>query len=132
MDTVTGRIGTEKYKTLLSNGRHQLIADEPETAGGTDLGFSPPELLCAALSTCTCVTLRMYADRKNWPLEHVEANVTFERDAPNNTSVMNRRITLGGPLSDEQRQRLLSIAGQCFIHRTLTGTIQITSWLDQP
>jgi putative redox protein len=129
MDTVTGRIGTEKYKTLLSNGRHQLTADEPETAGGTDLGFSPPELLCAALSACTCLTLRMYADRKQWPLENVEATVTFERDAPNNTSFMNRRIALGGPLSDEQRTRLLSIANQCFIHRTLTGKIEIVSEL---
>lgn len=129
MDTVTGRIGTEKYKTQLSNGRHLLTADEPETAGGTDLGFSPPELLCAALSTCTCVTLRMYADRKNWPLDSVEATVTFERDAPNNTSYMNRRIALGGPLNDEQRTRLLTIANQCFIHRTLTGKIEIVSEL---
>ncbi|MCU0434945.1 MAG: OsmC family protein [Bacteroidia bacterium] len=129
MDTVTARIGTEHYQTTLSNGRTTLTADEPESAGGTDLGFSPSELLCSALATCTCVTLRMYADRKEWPLQNVNATVTFERDAPNNTSYMNRRITLEGPLSDEQRQRLLAIANQCFIHRTLTGQINIATEL---
>jgi putative redox protein len=129
MDTVTASIATEHYKTHLSNGRTDLIADEPEKDGGTDLGFSPSELLCSALASCTCITLRMYADRKQWPLENVVTEVSFERDAANNVSNMTRTINLKGELSEEQRTRLLTIAAQCFIHKTLSNEIRISTVL---
>lgn len=129
MAFVTGYIGTQHYETVLSNNRTDLIADEPLDSGGTDLGFSPSELLCSALATCTCVTLRMYADRKKWPLEGIRTTVNFERDAAKNQSQIRREVELMGPLTEEQRQRLLAIAEQCFIHKTLSNPIHITTEL---
>jgi putative redox protein len=125
MAKVSGHITTNHYKTILSNERNELIGDEPKSNGGSDLGFSPSELLCASLATCTCVTLRMYADRKQWKLTEVKAHITFTRNAEKNISNIKREIELSGDLSAEQRERLLSIANQCHIHKTLTNPIEI-------
>jgi len=129
MTTIKANIGKEHYQTTLTARNHQLIADEPVENGGTDLGFSPSELFASALGTCTSVTLRMYADRKNFPLESVETIVTFERDQALNISRINREISLKGDLTDEQRERLLQIANQCFIHKTLSNPILINTGL---
>jgi putative redox protein len=99
------------------------------SAGGTDKGFSPSELLASALATCTCVTLRMYADRKQWPLTGVRVKVEFTRDAEQNVSNISRDISLDGALTAEQHERLLSIANSCFIHKTLSNPINITTTL---
>lgn len=129
MAKVNGHITTDHYKTILSNARHELIGDEPKTNGGTDLGFSPGELLCSALATCTCVTLRMYADTKQWKLEKVEVDVTMEKDTAKNTTNIHREIQLFGNLTDEQKHRLIEIAEQCPIHKTLTNPIKIQTGL---
>lgn len=129
MAKVSGHIAKDRFKTILSNGKHELIGDEPKTNGGTDLGFSPSEFLCSALATCTCVTLRMYADRKEWKLTDVKAHITFTRNAEKNISNIKREIELIGDLSAEQRERLLSIANQCFIHKTLSNPIAIETQL---
>lgn len=129
MVQVSGTIKEDHYKTILRNGRHELIGDEPKTNGGSDLGFSPGELLCSALATCTCVTLRMYADKKEWNLTDVKANISFTRNTEKNTSFIKREIELSGNLSPEQRERLLSIANQCFMHKTLTNPIEIETKL---
>jgi putative redox protein len=129
MAKVSGHITTDHYKTILTNERHELIGDEPKTNGGSDLGFSPSELLCSALATCTCVTLRMYADRKQWKLTDVKAHITFTRNAEKNISNIKRVIELSGDLSAEQKERLLSIANQCHIHKTLTNPIEIETKL---
>ena len=106
-----------------------MIGDEPAINGGSDLGFSPSELLCSALATCTCVTLRMYADKKKWNLREVKANISFTRNAEKNTTSIFREIELIGDLSPDQKERLLQIANQCFIHKTLTNPIEIESKL---
>jgi putative redox protein len=129
MAKVSGHIKQEHFKTTLNNGKHELIGDEPATNGGSDLGFSPSDLLCSALATCTCVTLRMYADRKEWKLKEIKANITFTRNTEKNISNIKREIELIGDLTDEQRERLLSIANQCFIHKTLTNPIEIETKL---
>jgi putative redox protein len=129
MVKVNGRITTDHFKTILSNSRRELIADEPTSNGGTDLGFSPSELLCSALATCTCVTLRMYADRKKWNLEKVEANIQMEKDAAQNITNIRREIQLYGNLTHEQKKRLMEIAEQCPIHKTLTNPIHIKTEL---
>ena len=105
------------------------MADEPTDKGGEDLGFSPTEILASALGACTCITLRMYADRKNWDLDSIEVSVTFTRDPEKNESDMKREITLIGALKEDERQRLLQIANQCPIHKTLSNPIHISTSL---
>ncbi|MFY9311519.1 MAG: OsmC family protein [Bacteroidia bacterium] len=129
MVTVKGSIGKNHYKTSLSAETNHLFADEPVSNGGEALGFSPSELLSAALTACTCITLRMYSDKKSWPLEDVKVTIDFSRDNVSNTSSINRTVELVGPLSEEQKQRLLQIANQCFIHKTLTSPIHIQTSL---
>ena len=119
----------EHYTTQLSSSTNSLIADEPVSAGGADKGFSPDELLTASLAACTSITLRMYADRKQWPLEKTEITVSLEKDALQNGTKLHREITLFGNLTDIQRKRLLEIANQCPIHKTLTHPIHLTSSL---
>ena len=129
MVQISGHIKQNKYKTELSNGRHQIISDEPVESGGLDLGFSPTELLSSALAACTSITLRMYADRKEWPLTEVKVNVTLERDKENNITNINRDIDLIGNLNDDQRQRLLDVANKCPVHHILTNPVNIDSKL---
>lgn len=129
MVKIHAKINKEHYKTILSSATHTIITDEPEFNGGNDLGFSPSELFASALGTCTCVTLRMYADRKSWDLENVEVNVTFNRDIEKNISNISREITLAGNLNEEQKQRLIQIANQCLIHKTLSNPILIETQL---
>jgi putative redox protein len=124
MVTVNASIGTQLYKTEITTEHHTIISDEPTTIGGGDLGFSPDELLAAALGACTTATLRMYANRKGWhELTGIDVQVTFSR--LQDSSVMNRIITLKGTISAEQKERLLYIANRCPIHQTLTHPIQI-------
>jgi len=117
-------------------GRHRLLADEPPGVGD-DLGPTPYDLLLASLGTCTSMTLRMYAERQDWPLERVTVRLTHNRvhaddcrdpDAsPCLVGHIDRTLTLDGPLSEEQRSRLLAIAERCPVHRTLTGEIRVTT-----
>ncbi len=122
-------IGRDLYRTLLSNGRHEVIADEPPEFGGTDLGFSPSELLLSSLGACTGITLRMYADRKGWPLEEIKISLSFDYDKAAGKSIIGRNIELTGELDEEQRNRLLQIANACPIHKTLQNPIEINTQL---
>ncbi|MBS1570414.1 MAG: OsmC family protein [Bacteroidetes bacterium] len=120
-------IGRDAYRTEIQVRHHQLIADEPEANGGKDLGPTAHELLAAALCACTNATVRMYADRKQWPLEAIDTSVTVEHGASFDDTRITRTVHFTGDLSDEQRARLMQIADRCPIHRTLGGTIQITT-----
>lgn len=114
-------IGRDHYAASVTAGGHALRADEPPEAGGTDTGPSPWELLCASLGACTAVTLRMYADRKEWPLEGLHVTVT--RDG----NTLHQLVELRGDLSDEQHARLMDIAGRCPVHRALHEGMQTTT-----
>jgi uncharacterized OsmC-like protein/fermentation-respiration switch protein FrsA (DUF1100 family) len=131
--------GTKHYRTeVLANG-HSLVADEPIELGGTNLGPTPYNLLVAGLGACTSITVRMYADRKGWPLENVTVRLTHEkvhaRDSEHPTARqaridrIEREIELEGPLDEKQRARLLEIADRCPVHRTLHGEIQVETRL---
>ena len=119
------------YQQTVSSGRHTLIADEPLAAGGDDAGPAPFDFLLAALGSCTSITLRMYAQRKNLALTHVSVVLSHEKIDVDGQRVdrIERQITLTGDLSDEQRARLLEIANKCPMYRTLQSDIRIDSQL---
>lgn len=128
MNTVTAHIGKEHYHTLITgDSQNQIPADEPLGVGGKNTGFSPGELLCASLASCITITLRMYADRKEWPLEAVDVRVSVVHDQHENTTSMESRINLIGNLTGEQRMRLMEIADKCSIHKILANPIQLST-----
>jgi putative redox protein len=116
------------YATQLVVGHHHLVADEPVDLGGGDTGPAPDELVLGALGACTAITLRMYAERKQWPLESVEVSLDYE-SRTKEKAVIRRTVHLTGPLDDEQRQRLLQIANACPVHRILTGAVEVPTAL---
>ncbi len=137
--SVTVQIGSTGFATAIGSGKHSLRADEPESVGGTDTGPTPYDLLLSALGTCTAMTLRMYADRKGWPLDGATVELHHDRvhardcaECETETGYVSRitkRVTLLGNLDDTQRARLLEIADRCPVHRTLTSEILITTGL---
>lgn len=128
--------GPRGFAQSVQAGRHSLRADEPERVGGSDTGPAPYELLLASLGACTSMTLRMYADRKKWPLEGVEVKLQHAKihakdcedceTKEGRVDRIERVVTIRGDALDaEQRQRLLEIADRCPVHRTLEGEIKI-------
>lgn len=123
-------IGTGHYRTdILSNG-HALIADEPRDLGGTNHGPTPYGLLLSALGACATITIRMYADRKNWPLERVHVRLRHERvhaddcecesgDRTGMLDLIKKFVLLEGDLDEKQKARLLQIADRCPVQRTI-------------
>jgi putative redox protein len=128
-NSVTVRNVGANYATEVSTGNHRLIADEPVAAGGGDTGPAPKEILLAALGACTAITLRMYAQRKQWPLQEVAVELSFGAGSTNDATIIEREVRLVGALDPEQRQRLLQIANACPLHKLLTGTVQIPTTL---
>lgn len=134
MKKVTAKIDHSHYKTILSNGTHQVIADEPSPYG-TDEGSDPYSLLLMALGSCVAITIRMYADRKKWDLEDVEVELSQERihskdcDDCESTEgyvhVIEKKVKLLGNLDDKQRARLMEIADRCPVNKTLLNEIKI-------
>ncbi len=120
------------YSQLLTAGRHASVADEPEGDGGDDLGPSPYELLLWALGSCTAMTLLMYARRKGWDLAECSVHLTHDRvhakdsgeweQETGKVELIRREISLRGQISEEQKERLLEIAGRCPVHKTITGS----------
>jgi len=128
MAKVSSSIKNEPYKIeIKSSTGNVIIADEPVDKGGKDLGFSPKELLASALAACTSATVRMYADRKQWPLDEVKIDIDLERDEVANKTVINRKVQFIGNLDDEQLKRLLAVANACPVHKILTNPIEINT-----
>ncbi len=116
-----------KHRQNVSVGPHNLIGDEPAEVGGDDAGPSPHEYLLMALGTCTSMTLKMYADRKQWPLKSVRVDVSGGQVGE--AYVIQRTIHVDGDLDATQKARLMEIAEKCPIHKTLMGTIEIKTEL---
>ncbi|MGB9225798.1 OsmC family protein [Mycobacterium sp.] len=135
--TVT-EAGTGTYTQQITAGHHRLVADEPRPIGD-DAGPTPYDLLLAALGSCTSMTVRMYVDRKGWPVERVRVTLRHSRIhakdcAECETTVgwidqIDRDIELTGELDELQRQRLLQIAERCPVHQTLKSEVHITTFL---
>ena len=127
--------GSSGLRQTITIGPHQLLADEAKDVGSNDEGPDPYEYLLAALGACTNMTVRMYADRKRWPLREVRTTLSHAKsyaadckDCEQPGAMVDRierQITLFGELSEEQRSRLLQIADRCPVHRTLTSKIVI-------
>jgi len=132
-------VGSQGFRTEIRAGHHRFAADEPTRLGGTDTGPTPYDLLLAALGACTAMTLRMYADRKDWALEEVGVTLAHQRqhaedcasceDADRRLEVIERRVRITGDLSAEQIQRLLEIADRCPVHRTLHANLEVRTRL---
>jgi putative redox protein len=116
-------------------GSHELFADEPASYGGTDTGGSPYDLLLAALGACTSMTIGLYARKRGWPLEKITVSLRHFKihakdcdDCETKEGRLDRielEIHLDGALTDEQRAKLMEIAGKCPVHQTLTSEINI-------
>jgi len=128
-----------EYRTEVRAGRHALVADEPESVGGDDAGPTPYDYLLAGLGSCTGMTLRMYADRKDWPLDEATVHLSHEKvhaedcdhceTEEGKVDHIQRDIELDGDLTAEQRERLLEIANKCPVHRTLHSEIDVETAL---
>ena len=129
MINITANISKVPYKTTIQAGTNTVFSDEPETEGGQNTGFTPKELLAASLGACTSITLKMYADRKNWNLETVKVDVNLDVNSETGISAFSRQISVTGNLSEEEKARLLHVANACPVHKILSGTIQIETKL---
>ncbi|MFT5295931.1 MAG: putative OsmC-like protein/esterase/lipase [Colwellia sp.] len=130
-----------KFQQEVFSDHHHWYADEPTQLGGKNSGPDPYEHLLAALGTCTAMTIRMYADHKKIPLEHVEVSLSHERNYVDDAGSVSekdtkiesliRKVQLIGPLSDVERNRLMEIADRCPVHRTLHNNPQVLTTLTE-
>jgi uncharacterized OsmC-like protein len=135
MSQVVVRGSAAGFAQEIVAGRHRMAGDEPVSAGGTDTGPSPYELLLAALGTCTSITVGMYARRKGWPLEEVTVHLRHSKihaldcaECETKEGMLDRierDVHFAGSLTAEQRSKLLEIANKCPVHRTLESEIDI-------
>ena len=128
--TVKERTGGVYTQDVIA-GNHRLYADEPENLGGADLGPSPFEYVLAGLGSCTTITLRMYADRKKWPVTHIGVDVSYKKSGigADMKSVFVRKITIEGALDEDQLKRMLQIADKCPVHKMLEAETEIRTEL---
>jgi putative redox protein len=118
------------YQTIISNGRHSLLADEPVSSRGTDLGLSPTDLLLSSLGMCKAATVRFIARKKGWAVGDVHAELaqTVKRDAGGTLAThVTVAMRIEGDITDEQRRELLKEADACYVHRMIEG-----SWSIEP
>ncbi|WP_288943981.1 bifunctional alpha/beta hydrolase/OsmC family protein [uncultured Roseovarius sp.] len=130
---------TEGFLQDINAGpKHHMLADEPQAYGGTDKGMSPYGFLSAGLGACTSMTIRMYARRKGWPLDHVSVDVSHDKVHAQDAAAQGnakadrfrRVIRLEGDLDDDQRAKLLEIADKCPVHRTLERSAKVETELE--
>lgn len=127
MQKVTATIYKDHYRTVLTSDTNQIIADEPLSVGGKDQGFSPDELLASSLAACTAITLRMYADRKQYQLDQVDVQVTVDWDKLERKTLLKKSLRFSGNLTADEIERLRAIADKCPTHVLLSNPISLVT-----
>ena len=125
MEKVTAIIGNENYKTIIKTDTSEFITDMPEAEGGKNAGPKPKELLAAALAGCVTMTVKMYANRSNWPLDEVHVDVEVDTDTNPGSTILRKKVSFTGDLTDEQIKRLHLIASKCPINKLLQNPISV-------
>ena len=132
-ETITvAETGRGKYQVEAHVGDAALLIDEPVSVGGVGAGPNPYNLLSAALGACTTMTVRLYADRKGWPLKHVQAGVRHTRASVAARDAFEIEIALEGELDESQRARLMEIAEKCPVHLSLARGADVRATLLPP
>lgn len=128
---VTATLGSNNYYTEVVAGNNTIVSDEPLDKGGQDEGFKPTELLASSLACCTAATLKMYLDRKGWPIGKIHITVELSDQDNNKTTKFSRKITFeGGDFTEDQMKRIRHIADACPVHKILTGNVEIQTEFD--
>lgn len=125
MRVLARRVEGFAHEVEFDGSGHTLVVDEPAESGGTDTGPRPTQLLAASLAACTAITVEMYAERKGWDVGKIEVDVDYAYDGPV-PSAFTVGVRLPPALSDEQRQRLLTVAARCPVHKVLAGEAKVT------
>ena len=118
---------TDRFRQQITTRQFHLTADEPTHLGGTDAGPTPTELVISGLGACKAITLKMYAERKGWPLEAVSADMQVSKVAGRYKILV--QLSLAGDLTSEQRDRLLEISNKCPVHKMLSPGADIETVL---
>jgi putative redox protein len=132
---VVARIGREHYRTEIEVGGKSVVVDEPASLGGADSGPTPYDMILGAIGACTAMTVRMYADRKGWPLESVTVRLrqarSYQQDCEDCDAqalpgiTIERELVMEGALDDEQRERLTQIADRCPVKQALERGVHV-------
>lgn len=140
-ETVVSENSEGKYTLDILTGGHKILADEPISKGGTDLGPSPYDLLLSSLGSCTAITIRMYANMKKIPLKNISVTLSHKKiyvddcktcdGGEGMIDLINREIKFTGDLSASDTKKLLIIADKCPVHKTLTQQIRIDTRLEE-
>ncbi len=138
-EQVVVRIANNAFTSDVKAGAHALTADEPVSLGGNGFGPTPYELLLSSLGACTVMTLKMYAQRKEWPLEEVLVHLSHQKVHAKDGAHFDqkgakidrieRQVEISGELDQAQREKLLEIADKCPVHRTLHGDVEVETKL---
>jgi len=123
----TATIGSGLYQTELKARKHTLLGDEPEDVGGKDMGPRPGDFIRMGLACCTAITLRMYANKKNFDVQQIRVSVS--NGPTTDKTILQTDIEITGNINEEQRTRMMQIAKLCPVHKMLTTPIEVTHQL---
>ena len=126
----TARRNGGKFRHDIDIRQHELNADEPENHGGDDAAPNPQELLAASLASCTAITMEMYAERKGWDIGEVVVDVDYEPAQRGSPTKFEMVVRLPKELPEDQREKLMTIAAKCPVHRTLEGEVMFEERLE--
>lgn len=117
----------QDYLVHSDNGNSQWVLDEPTDKGGQDMGPTPMEALLGAIGACMAITGRMYAQRKGWQIDDLRVTLRLEEDSPGTRPVIFKDIQISGPLTEEEKDRIISIASKCPVSRLVQSGATIVT-----